>query len=514
VALSASGVVAMGMVVALAVRADSQAPHASLWLTAMDIAVGLAFVAAGAAAGGPLPERILVAAVGPAWLAGSFLPAARLLHQAVLAVALTVFPAGRVRGLAPWLLVGLAGLAGLQVLPQLGVAVLFAAVAAVALVRLRADPVAAWYPAAAAAAVAAVLAASWAATHQGDGRFDPTLALLGYELVLLLVAVGFPVGARAVMRARARLADQLLSDQRLAGLDGLAVVLGDVLGDRDLVVYRWNEGDGAYVDRRGQRVARGGDRRWLTVDDPDRPIAVVAHRSAALDDPPTAAAVSSAVRLAVTHLRLQEEQQNRLHELEAARSRIVAAADRERQRAAAALREDVDVPLRTAQSELRVVRSAVREAEAAGAIEVVVQELEAANKEIADLVAGIPPADLGDGHLRQALDTLAKASPVPVTVAVADDATGNRETETALFYVCCEALANAVKHAQATRVAITVRRLDGGIVAIVADDGCGGADPSGSGLQGLADRLATRNGRLRVDSPPGAGTTVTATIPG
>jgi signal transduction histidine kinase len=142
------------------------------------------------------------------------------------------------------------------------------------------------------------------------------------------------------------------------------------------------------------------------------------------------------------------------------------------------------------------------------------QELEAASREIADLVAGTPPADLGDGRLRQALDGLAAASPVPVVVTVAGDAAGDQGAETALFYVCCEALANAVKHAHATRVAITVEHLDGGIGATVSDDGCGGADPSGSGLQGLADRLAARNGRLRVDSPPGAGTTVTAMIPG
>jgi signal transduction histidine kinase len=63
-------------------------------------------------------------------------------------------------------------------------------------------------------------------------------------------------------------------------------------------------------------------------------------------------------------------------------------------------------------------------------------------------------------------------------------------------------------------VAIMVERRDGGMVATVADDGRGGADPAGSGLQGLADRLATHNGRLRVDSPPGAGTTVTASLPG
>jgi signal transduction histidine kinase len=114
----------------------------------------------------------------------------------------------------------------------------------------------------------------------------------------------------------------------------------------------------------------------------------------------------------------------------------------------------------------------------------------------------------------RALQALAEASPVPVTVAVADDAAGSQEAETALFYVCCEALANAVKHAEATRVTIAVERVHGGMVATVADDGRGGADPSGSGLQGLADRLAARNGRLRVGSPPGAGTTVIAVVPG
>ena len=111
-AIIVSGVAAVGILAALAVRADSEAPHASPWLTAMDVAVGLAFVAAGAAAGVPLPERVLVAAAGPAWLAGSFLPAARSLHQLVLAVALAAFPSGRVRGSASWLLVGLAGRLG------------------------------------------------------------------------------------------------------------------------------------------------------------------------------------------------------------------------------------------------------------------------------------------------------------------------------------------------------------------------------------------------------------------
>jgi signal transduction histidine kinase len=513
--MSAGGVVAMAVLVALAVQADKEAPSASPWLTTMDVTVGLAFVAAGLVARGPVPERVLVAAVGPAWLAGSFLVVARSLHQAVLAVALVAFPAGRVRASVSWLLVGLAGLIPLQVLPQLGVAVLFAGITLAALPRWRTDAAAARYPAAAAAAVAAVLAWVWWTTHLRAGGIDASEILLGYELVLLGVAGGFPVGAAAVLRRRARLADRLLSEEQLPGLDGLAAVLGDALGDRELGVYRWCAAEAAYVDGRGQPVAANrGDWRWLAVDGPNGPVAAVAHRSSVLEDAPTAAAVAAAVRLAVTHLRLQEEQQERLRELEAARARMVAAADRQRARAATELREDVQAALRAAQSELRATRAAIRDPEGAAAIDVVVQELTAATGEIADLVVGIPPAHLGDGRLQRVLHALAEASPLPVTVAAADDAAGSQEAETALFYVCCEALANAAKHAGATRVAVTVERLGGELVATIADGGRGGADPSGSGLQGLADRLAAQKGRLRVDSPPGAGTTVTATVPG
>jgi signal transduction histidine kinase len=399
-------------------------------------------------------------------------------------------------------------------LPQLGVAALFAGIAVAALARWRTDPAAAWYPAAAAAAVAAVLAWVWWTTHLRAGTFDATEILLGYELVLLGVAGCFPLSTAAVLRQRARLADRLLSQEQLPGLDGLAAVLGDALGDPDVRVYRWRAAEAAYVDGRGRPVAGRGDRRWLAVDGPDGPVAVVAHRSSALEDGPTAAAVAAAVRVAVTHLRLQEEQQERLRELEASRARMVAAADRQRSRAATELRQEVQAALRTAQSELRAVRAAVRDPEGAAAVDVVIQELAAATGEIADLVAGIPPADLGGGRLGRALQVLAEASPVPVTVAVADDVAGSQEAETALFYVCCEALANAVKHAAATRVAIRVQRLDGELVATIADDGRGGADPAGSGLQGLADRMATHNGRLRVDSSPEAGTIVTASLPG
>ena len=114
--------IAIGVLVVLAIRADAAAPHASPWLTTLDIATGLAFVIAAVVARGSSAERLLMAVVGVAWLTASFLPAARSLHQAVLVVSLVAFPAGRVRGLTRWLLACLAVPVGFGLLPQIGVA--------------------------------------------------------------------------------------------------------------------------------------------------------------------------------------------------------------------------------------------------------------------------------------------------------------------------------------------------------------------------------------------------------
>jgi signal transduction histidine kinase len=505
--------IAIGVLAVLAIRADAAAPHASPWLTTLDLATGLAFVVAAAVARGPSAERVLMGVVGVAWLTASFLPATRPVHQAVLVVSLVALPTGRVRGLSRWLLVCLAVPVGVGLLPQIGVAAVFALVALLLLVEGHRD-IATGYPTVAAIAVAAVLGASWSVSRLRAEAFDPSLALVSYELVLLAVAAAFPVAAQAVIRSRARLADRLLAGERLAGLEGFAVVLGRAVSDPSVQVFRWHGSNAGYVDERGRSVPTGGgERRWITVVDAEAPVAAVAYKSPALDDPGTAEAVTAAVRLAVRHKRLQHEQQQQLSELEASRARIVAAADRERERAATQLREDVGVSLELAQAELSAVRSAAGNTTVVESLDIVVGELAAAQTEIVELVAGVPPAYLGSGRLHEALQALAQRSPVPVSVTVVTDAASDQETEAALFYVCSEALANAVKHADAKRIGIIVRRVNGAIVAVISDDGRGGAHPTGSGLQGLADRLATLNGRLRVDSPPGSGTTVTAVVP-
>jgi signal transduction histidine kinase len=475
--------------------------------------VGLAFVAAAVVALGPLAERGLVLGVGVAWLVGSIAPATGSVHQALLAVALVAFPSGRIRGIIPLLLAAAAVPVAFGLVPQLAVTSLYAVVAGWALATGRSKRGVRTYPAIAAAGVSAGLAMSWLANRFDLGGFDPTLALVLYQVVLLLVAGAFAPAARAIIRARGRLVDEIVSDMTLEGLEGITTALRSALGDPSLRVFRWDADSSSYVDDRGRRVDEGiHGPGLLRVDGAGSRIAAVAHRSGRLDDAPTAAAVSSAVRLAVTNLRLREDLNERLLELEASRARILAAADRARSLAVAELRGQVGNSLELALSELSSVE--VSDQEAKDALRIGIEELEATSATIANLVMGVPPAELGNGRLRHALAELVDRSPVPISLAVGDDATASAEVEATLYYVVSEALANAIKHADATTIEVSVDRVDGVIVATISDDGRGGADPAGSGLQGLADRLAVNAGRLRVESPPGAGTAVVATIPG
>jgi signal transduction histidine kinase len=122
------------------------------------------------------------------------------------------------------------------------------------------------------------------------------------------------------------------------------------------------------------------------------------------------------------------------------------------------------------------------------------------------------PAILTRGGLASGVEALVSRSPVPVRVGVPEDRF-SAEVEATAYFVMAETLTNVAKHARA-RSAEVCARIDGGALRIeVRDDGVGGADPDGTGLLGLADRIAALDGELEVDSPPGQGTRVTATIP-
>ena len=132
-----------------------------------------------------------------------------------------------------------------------------------------------------------------------------------------------------------------------------------------------------------------------------------------------------------------------------------------------------------------------------------------------DLAAGLHPAILTDRGLEAALDALAEASPVPVSVEIAELELAT-STAASIYFLCSEALTNVFKHAKATAASIKIVRSNNQLTVAVHDDGIGGAqfDAGGSGLRGLADRVAALEGTLELSSPRnGKGTTLTAVIP-
>ena len=140
-------------------------------------------------------------------------------------------------------------------------------------------------------------------------------------------------------------------------------------------------------------------------------------------------------------------------------------------------------------------------------------ELTQALEELRELARGIHPAILTNRGLNAALEALASRAPLPVEIE-RSDANLPPSVEVAAYYVVSEALANVAKYAQASFVRVRVGQLNGAAQVEVSDDGVGGADPAqGSGLRGLADRVAALNGTLKVVSAPGQGTTIRAEIP-
>jgi PAS domain S-box-containing protein len=203
-------------------------------------------------------------------------------------------------------------------------------------------------------------------------------------------------------------------------------------------------------------------------------------------------------------------------QLTASRRRIVTASDDARRRIERNLHDG-------AQQRLAALRLSLQATEAAvppdrndlrAELSSIATELRDALTDLQELSRGVHPAVLSKGGLGPALRTLARRSAVPVHLDVATDSRFPESIEVAAYYAASEAAANATKHAQASQMDIALATVDGHLLVSIRDDGVGGADPEqGSGLVGLRDRVEALGGRLRIDSPPGGGTSLAITLP-
>jgi PAS domain S-box-containing protein len=200
--------------------------------------------------------------------------------------------------------------------------------------------------------------------------------------------------------------------------------------------------------------------------------------------------------------------------LAASRARIVAATDDERRRVVRDLHDGAQQRLVNTIITLRLASDALKNDQdvVPALVSEAIEHAELATAELRELAHGILPAVLNRGGLGAGVDALASRMPVPVEI---DVSVGRLPTavEATAYFVVAEALTNVAKHARARHAKVTARIEDGTLAVHVRDDGMGGARPDGWGLLGLADRLASLDGQLRVESPTNGGTLIAATIP-
>jgi PAS domain S-box-containing protein len=201
-------------------------------------------------------------------------------------------------------------------------------------------------------------------------------------------------------------------------------------------------------------------------------------------------------------------------QLTASRARLLTAGDEARRRVVRDLHDGAQQRLVHAIVTLKLAQRAARDND--GELESLLGEAldhaEQGNRELRDLAHGILPPALTRGGLRAGVDAVVGRLDLPVAIDVPAERLP-AELEASAYFIVAEGLTNVIKHAHATRAEVKAAVDDGVLQVEVRDDGSGGADPAGQGLVGMADRVSALDGTLSVQSPAGAGTIVTATLP-
>ena len=489
-------------------------------LAVADLGVGVALVSGGALAWMRRPASrvgLWMWASGVAWFAGTFSSPLVFLHRGPLVQLHLSYPSGRLPTRLARVTVGLSYLDAI-VVPfaqddrlTIALSALVALTAAGVFLRSSGPARKAASPALLAAMLfAAVL--SLGAVLRVAGVAADTEVLWTYDLAISAIAV---VLVSDLVRARwsqAALTGLVVDLEELAGPTTVQARLARALGDPSLVVASWSPAAGAYVDESGRAVPLppGGATRVATpISDDGRALAVIIHDRTILADASLLASAASLARVALANGHLHSAVQVQLREIAASRRRLVEAADAERRRIEHLFSEG---PARR----LQRVSSLLAEADDAlssPTVGLLRADVEVASAELSELANGVRPASLARGGLAAALAGLAaRAAPLAVSVD-ADVGRFPDAIEAAAYFVCSEALANATKHSRARIISVRAAVAGGQLVVEVCDDGAGGADPHGSGLRGLADRVEALGGSLSIESESAAGTRLRARLP-
>jgi signal transduction histidine kinase len=238
--------------------------------------------------------------------------------------------------------------------------------------------------------------------------------------------------------------------------------------------------------------------------------AIIASSGPEPHDPHTEARLADFAELVATAIANAQARD----ELMASRARIVTAGDEARRRIERDLHDGAQQRLVTLTMHVRSIEADLpADSDVKQPIAELAEELAAASEELRQFSHGIHPAVLSNAGLRPALRSLCRRAAMPVELSVDVERRLPESVEVAAYYVVAEALTNAAKHAGASLVTVTVEADDVHVRLSVTDNGIGGANPRGSGLLGLKDRVEALGGRMDVISRDGEGTTLTAEIP-
>jgi signal transduction histidine kinase len=352
--------------------------------------------------------------------------------------------------------------------------------------------------------------------YLGPWSYGPLLglALCALALPVAVLVLATLDGLYGALRAAAT----ALLAPRAPGDGPVRELLAESLGDHSVSIVYWLPERAGFFDEVGRPVelpAPGSGRAWTAIERDGQRVAAIIH-DAALDTSrelvQAAAATSS---LAIANERLKADLRARVEELRVSRARIVEAADAARRRIERDLHDGAQQRLVAASLRLHVLARRIEDPASRELADDIIEELTAAQAELRELARGIHPAILTERGLPAAIDALGGRSPVPLVSRVGIDGRLPAPVESAIYFVVAEALTNVARYASASSARVDVRREGEDVVVLVADDGCGGADlAAGSGLRGLADRLAALDGTLALDSPLGGGTRLEARIPG
>jgi PAS domain S-box-containing protein len=334
--------------------------------------------------------------------------------------------------------------------------------------------------------------------------------------VATLVARGVP--PREVFSEVADQVGKVLSSGSAAvlryGADGTATVLGSAHGPTDETADTVATAAAQEVARTA-RPARVGRSVGAPIVVDDRLWGAVVATAAGPEPLPrgTESRLADFTELVATALANADSRD----QLTASRARVVAAGDASRRRIERDLHDGVQQRIVSLQLDLRTAQSMLDEQpeELAEQLDHIAKGLDDAFTDLLQVARGIHPAILSKGGLGPALRALARRSAVPVELDLRlPPGRLPEQTEVAVYYVTSESFTNAAKYARASFVQVTARAEDDVLEVTIADDGVGGADLGhGSGLIGLVDRVEAIGGKLRVDSPPGEGTTLTVRLP-